>query len=299
MKKSRGSRPAVSGGGYDCVIVTGLSGAGKSVALRALEDLGYFCIDNLPLPLLPSLIRFYRGWGQRLRRIALGVDVRTGLPAREFRRSLENLRREGFQLRVLFLDSDNTTLLRRFSETRRRHPLGGTILGGLRRERRLLRDIKMLADWQIDTSRLAPSEVKEIVVQTLGLRHPQGMTVQVMSFGYKYGIPLDADLVWDVRFLPNPNYVPQLRARTGKDNPVSRYVLRDPTTQKFMAHLRQMMEFLLERFVLEGKSYLTVSVGCTGGRHRSVAVAEALADFIRTHLKMPVRVQHRDIARRG
>ncbi len=278
-------------------MVTGLSGAGKTVTLRALEDLGYFCVDNLPLKLLPSLIDLYRQWGQRLTRIAVGVDVRTALPAREFSQSLKTLRKGGFPLRVLFLDCDNTTLLRRFSETRRRHPVGGSVTDGIRRERRILGEIKNLADNLIDTSRLTPTEVKEVVVHTLGLRHPQGMAVKVLSFGYKYGIPVEADLVWDVRFLPNPNYVPRLRHQTGREPAVARYVLNNVVAQRFMGYLRQMLLFLLEQFGQEGKSYLTVAVGCTGGHHRSVAIAEALAQFIRRQGGADVRVQHRDIQR--
>jgi RNase adapter protein RapZ len=276
-KSHNGPRP------FDCVVVTGLSGAGKSVTLRALEDLGYFCVDNLP----------------RLTRIAVGVDVRTGLSAAQFRQSLQSLRREGYSARVLFLDSDNTTLLRRFSETRRRHPLGGSVQSSVRRERRALRDVKVLADKLIDTSRLSPNEVKEVVVKTLGIRHPHGMAVVFLSFGYKYGVPLDADLVWDVRFLPNPNWVPKLRPLNGTSRSVSRYVLKNPDTQKFMAMLQHMMDFLLQRFTQEGKSYLTVAVGCTGGRHRSVAIAEALAGSVEKKAGFAVRVPHRDMARHG
>jgi RNase adapter protein RapZ len=227
------------------------------------------------------------------------VDVRTGLSAAQFRQSLQSLRREGYSARVLFLDSDNTTLLRRFSETRRRHPLGGSVQSSVRRERRALRDVKVLADKLIDTSRLSPNEVKEVVVKTLGIRHPHGMAVVFLSFGYKYGVPLDADLVWDVRFLPNPNWVPKLRPLNGTSRSVSRYVLKNPDTQKFMAMLQHMMDFLLQRFTQEGKSYLTVAVGCTGGRHRSVAIAEALAGSVEKKAGFEVRVQHRDMARHG
>jgi UPF0042 nucleotide-binding protein len=281
----------------DCVVVTGLSGAGKTSALRALEDLGYFCVDNLPLPLLPNLLRLYRDWGQRLTKIAVGVDVRTGLPAAVFRKSLANLAGEGLHPRVLFMDADNATLLRRYSETRRRHPLGGGVAGGIRRERRLLNDVAALADKTIDTSHLVPSEAKEMVLNTLGIRHPRGLAVVVQSFGYKHGVPMDADLVWDVRFLPNPNYVAHLRPLTGQSPPVSRYVLENPVTQQFFRHMEPLMKFLLERFSQEGKTYLTVAVGCTGGRHRSVAIAEAMAEIIRRDKRHDVRVRHRDAAR--
>ncbi|MBL0349983.1 MAG: RNase adapter RapZ [Elusimicrobia bacterium] len=278
----------------DCVVVTGLSGAGKTSALRALEDMGYFCVDNLPLPLLPSLLRLYRTWGHRLTRIAVGVDVRTGLPARVFRRSLADLRKEGIEPRVVFMDADNTTLFRRFSETRRRHPLGGTVSNGIRRERRILHDVMAEADKIIDSSHLTPGEVKEMVLKTLNIRHPRGMAVVVTSFGYKHGVPLDADVVWDVRFLPNPNYVPRLRSLTGENPAVSKFVLENPMTKKFLGLLDPLQEFLLDRFAQEGKSYVTLAVGCTGGRHRSVAIAESLAARIRGQGRFEVRVHHRD-----
>jgi UPF0042 nucleotide-binding protein len=274
-----------------------LSGAGKTTALRALEDMGYFCVDNLPLSLLPPLIRLYRNWGQTLTKIAVGVDVRTGLPARIFRKSIGDLTRQNISPRVLFMNADNNTLLRRFSETRRRHPLAGSVPNGIRRERRMLHDVAALADKTIDTSHLTPPEVKEMVLQTLGLQHPRGMAVVVESFGYKHGVPLDADVVWDVRFLPNPNYIARLRNLTGVSPLVSRFVMENPLTKRFLEHLAPLHEFLLDRFSQEGKSYLTLAVGCTGGRHRSVAIAEALAALIRDNGRFEVRVHHRDSTR--
>jgi RNase adapter protein RapZ len=281
--------------GIDCVVVSGLSGAGKTLALRALEDLGYFCVDNFPLHLLSPLIAYYRDMGQHLTKIAIGVDVRTGTLG--LRQSLLKLQKQGVHSRVLFLDCDDDTLLRRFSETRRRHPLSGSVLSGIRKERRSLDEVKTIADKIIDTSRLTPTEMKEVVVRTLGLQHPRGMAVVLTSFGYKHGIPLDADLVWDVRFLPNPNYVRHLHSLTGRHKAVSSYVLRNPVARKFMDSLTQMLEFLLDQFSQEGKSYLTVAIGCTGGRHRSVAIAEALADYVRKRKRFDVRVMHRDADR--
>ncbi len=279
----------------ECVVVTGLSGAGKTLALRALEDLGYFCIDNFPLHLLTALIGYYRHMGQELTRIAVGMDVRTGTG--DFQTSLRKLQRQGVTSRVVFLDSDNTTLLHRFSETRRRHPLSGSVLSGIMKERRLLHDVKTVADKIIDTSQLTPTEMKEVVVRTLGLRHPRGMAVVFTSFGYKHGIPLDADLVWDVRFLPNPNYIRHLRPLTGKNKAVAQYVLRNPSARYFMEQLTSLLSFLVDRFAQEGKSYLTVAIGCTGGHHRSVAIAEALAQFIHKKKNFDVRVIHRDVDR--
>ncbi len=297
MGKSAAPRPSARG--MDCVVVTGLSGAGKTSALRALEDTGYFCVDNLPLSLLPALLRLYRTWGQRLTRIAVGVDVRTGLPSQVFKRSLADLRREGISPRVVFLDADPDTLLRRFSETRRRHPLGGAVRNGIRRERGLLNDVKSQADKIIDTSHLTSGEVKEMMLKTLGVRHPRGMAVVVASFGYKHGVPLDADVVWDVRFLPNPNYVARLRHLTGQRPAVARFVLNNPVTRRFLELLDPLQDFLLDRFAHEGKSYVTLAVGCTGGRHRSVAIAAALAARIRRQGRFDVRVHHRDAARAG
>ena len=192
------------------------------------------------------------------------------------------------------MDADNTTLFRRFSETRRRHPLGGTVSNGIRRERRILHDVMAEADKIIDSSHLTPGEVKEMVLKTLNIRHPRGMAVVVTSFGYKHGVPLDADVVWDVRFLPNPNYVPRLRSLTGENPAVSKFVLENPMTKKFLGLLDPLQEFLLDRFAQEGKSYVTLAVGCTGGRHRSVAIAESLAARIRGQGRFEVRVHHRD-----
>ncbi|MGQ0644273.1 MAG: RNase adapter RapZ, partial [Elusimicrobiota bacterium] len=239
-------RPARRAPLLECVVVTGLSGAGKSMALRALEDLGYFCVDNFPLELLSALMGYYRHMGQRLSRVAVGVDVRTGTV--NFTESIQRLRRHGVRPRILFLDCGNDTLIRRFSETRRRHPLSGSVPSGIRKERRRLKEIKALADKILDTSRLTPTEMKEMVARTLGLRHPRGMAVMVTSFGYKHGLPLDADMVWDARFLPNPNYVPRLHALTGEHPAVSRYVLGNPLARRFMAYLGDTMDFLAQQF---------------------------------------------------
>jgi RNase adapter protein RapZ len=277
----------------DCVVVTGLSGAGRTVVLRALEDLGFFCVDNLPLPLLPSLTELYRNWKQHLTNIAVGVDVRTGMTLQHFRQSLELLRRHGFRVRVLFLDADNATLIRRFSETRRRHPLGGSVSSGVRRERKMLSEVKAIADRVVDTSRLTPTEMKELLTLTLGLTDVHRMSVSFVSFGYKHGLPMDADMVLDVRFLPNPNYIPRFRFLTGKKPAVAQFVLRNPVARRFVSRLKKFLPFLLKNFAKEGKSYLTVAVGCTGGRHRSVAIAEALAEIVRRR-GWTAKVIHRD-----
>jgi RNase adapter protein RapZ len=294
MKKSHRSP-----GEFDRVVVTGLSGAGKTVALRALEDLGYFCVDNLPLELLPFLLGLYSKWGRRLAKVAVGVDIRTGLPAGELARSLDRFKKDDPNARVLFFDADNSTILRRFSETRRRHPLSGRVADGIRRERRALKEVKVLADRVIETSRLTPTEAREVVIRMLGLSHPKGMGVTVTSFGYKHGLPLDADLVWDVRFLPNPNWVPALRHLTGRHPTVARYVLGSSSARTFMEKAQDLLAFLLQGYAREGKSYLTIAVGCTGGRHRSVAIAESLGRFMKGLGGTSVRVMHRDAGHGG
>jgi RNase adapter protein RapZ len=289
-------RPA---GEFDRVVVTGLSGAGKTVVLRTLEDLGYFCVDNLPPELLPPMVQLYRRRGRKLSRVAVGVDVRTAIPGGDLARSLKRFRREDRNTRILFLDADNATLLRRFSETRRRHPLSGTVLSGIRQERAMLKGVKALADRVIDTSRLSPTEVREVLLKSLSLAHGRGMSVTVMSFGYKHGLPAEADLVWDVRFLPNPNWVEHLRPLDGRRQPVARYVLGNPLTRAFLDKTEDLLTLLLDGFAREGKSYLTIAVGCTGGRHRSVAIAEALSRFVRRRRGVEVRVTHRDVDKRA
>jgi UPF0042 nucleotide-binding protein len=278
------------------VVVTGLSGAGKTTALRALEDVGYFCVDNLPLELLPSLVQLYHRRGRRLSRIAVGVDVRAGFSSADLARSLERFKKDDPGARILFLEADNATLFRRFSETRRRHPLSASVPDGIRRERSILKAVKVLADDVIDTSRLPPGEVKDVISRALGLHHSQKMSVRIMSFGYKYGLPLDADIVWDVRFLPNPNWVPELRAFDGRRRAVARYVADSPLFAPFIAQAKDMLTLLLDAFTREGKSYLTVAVGCTGGRHRSVAVAEVLSKFVAARRTEETRVVHRELS---
>lgn len=292
-------KPSRSPGRFDHVVVTGLSGAGKTVVLRSLEDLGYFCVDNLPLELLPSLVQRYQRWGRRLSRVAVGVDVRTAPPGGALARSLERFKKDDPSARVLFLDADSPTLLRRFSETRRRHPLSGTVSEGIRRERVLLTPVKFLADKVVDTSRLSPGEMREVLVKELGLLHPKGMSVTLTSFGYKHGIPADVDLMWDVRFLPNPNWVPHLRSLDGRRPAVARYVLENPLTRSFLEKLKDIMALLMKGFIREGKSYLTIGIGCTGGRHRSVAITESLARHMRRQPGTEVRVIHRDVGKKA
>ena len=258
------------------VIITGMSGSGKSTAIRALEDAGFFCIDNLPVLLLPKLTEL-AGGGQ-IERMALVVDVREGIFLKEAPRVLAEVRRAGHQLEVLFLDSSDDSLIRRFSETRRRHPLApsGTVADGIAAEREALRDLRELADQVIGSSALNVHDLKRMVQARFSPEPATGPSLSVMSFGYRHGVPPQADLVLDVRFLPNPYFVPDLKGLTGKNPRVAAYVLEREETQQFLEKVVDLCHFLFPRYQKEGKAYLTVALGCTGGKHRSVAIAAEL-----------------------
>ncbi|OVE77479.1 RNase adaptor protein RapZ [bacterium F11] len=271
-----------------------MSGAGKSVALNALEDLGFYSVDNLPLQLLPKLADLYHDTGINLTRIAVGVDVRVGALLDEFTKSLQDLSQRGITYQIMFLEARDLVLIRRFSETRRRHPLGRTVRGGIGEERKRLKVIRQLSDAIIDTSRANPNELKGILSRSLKLQRSRSMAVTVISFGYKFGIPIDADVIFDARFLPNPNYVPKLKKLNGLNKKVSRYVLSNPLTKKYLKSVKRQLSLTVPYYVREGKSYLTVGMGCTGGKHRSVALAEILKDYL-TSKKLPTRIIHRDI----
>ncbi|MBN1204667.1 MAG: RNase adapter RapZ [Myxococcaceae bacterium] len=258
------------------VIITGMSGSGKSTAIRALEDAGFFCIDNLPVLLLPKLTEL-AGGGQ-FERMALVVDVREGIFLKDAPRVLDEVRRAGHQVDVLFLDASDDSLVRRFSETRRRHPLApqGTVAEGIRAEREELRDLRELADQVIDSSALNVHDLKRMVQARFSPEPAEGPSLSVMSFGYRHGVPPQADLVFDVRFLPNPYFVPELKGLTGKNQKVAAYVLEREETQQFLEKVVDLCRFLFPRYQKEGKAYLTVAMGCTGGKHRSVAIAAEL-----------------------
>ena len=259
------------------VVITGMSGSGKSTAIRALEDAGFFCIDNLPVLLLPKLTEL-AGLGNPGRRLALVIDAREGVFLREAPRMLDELRRGGHQVEVLFLDSSDDTLTRRFSETRRRHPLAPheTISEGIRRERGALHDLREVADQVIDTSDLNVHDLKKIIHERFSAEQSDAPSISILSFGYRYGVPPQADLVFDVRFLPNPYFVPEMKGLTGKHPQVARFVLDRPDAQAFLDKVVDFCRFLFPRYHKEGKSYLTIALGCTGGRHRSVAIAREL-----------------------
>lgn len=280
------------------VIVTGLSGAGKSEAIRTFEDLGYFCVDNLPPALIPKFAELCAHSEGRASRAALVTDIRGGRFFDSLQDALEELERKGFTYEILFLEASDAALLRRFKETRRRHPLApdGDILSAIAEERARLEEIRGRAHRIVDTTSLTPRELKSQIEAAYGDPGSASIAVTVVSFGYKHGLPLDADMIFDVRFLPNPHYVDKLRHLTGLDSAVAEYVSRWPVTQRFLEKLFDMIAFLMPQFVAEGKAHLVLAVGCTGGQHRSVAVGELLGRYLR-ELGYRVRVHHRDIRR--
>ncbi len=279
------------------VIITGLSGAGKTEAIRAFEDLGYFCVDNLPPTLIPKFAELCAQSEGKVNKIALVIDIRGGQFFDSLFGALENLEAVGFRYDVLFLEATDEVLIRRFKETRRRHPLApeGTILDGLTAERKKLEQLRGRATRIIDTSHMTARQLKEEIMRAFATKDGGArMTVSVISFGFKHGLPLDADLVFDCRFLPNPHYVASLKNHTGNEAVVADYVLKWPITQRFIAKLSDFVEFLMPHFAKEGKSQVIIGIGCTGGKHRSVTLANVLGDFLRQN-GYPVTVEHRDI----
>ncbi|MBE3584082.1 MAG: RNase adapter RapZ [Limnochordaceae bacterium] len=279
------------------VLITGLSGAGKTEAIRSFEDLGFFCVDNLPPALLPPFTELVARTGS-ITRVAVVCDIRGGLFFDHLYQALEDLERHGSHYQVLFLEASDEVLVRRFKETRRRHPLapeGGSILDGVREERKRLEGIRGRASRIIDTSHLAPRELKErIATAFLGEGgERRALLISILSFGFKHGVPLDCDLVFDVRFLPNPHWVESLRPLTGLDPAVVEYIFRWPLSCQFMEKLYDFISFVLPHYVSEGKSQLVIGIGCTGGRHRSVAVAQRLGERLEAD-GYQVRVSHRD-----
>lgn len=282
--------------GMHIVVVTGMSGAGRTSALHVLEDLGYFCVDNLPPQLAPQLVELVEG---ELTRLGFGMDVRTGAFLVGAADILDELTKRGHEIEVVFLDCADEVLVRRFSETRRPHPLaqGADVLEGIRAERERLSALRTRARHVIDTSRTSVHDLRRSLIDYMarGGSRPR-MAVRVVSFGFKYGLPVDADLVFDLRFLPNPHFVPELRPLTGRDPGVAAYVLESDATKELLRDVQELLGHALPRYESEGKAYLTIAVGCTGGRHRSVAVAEHLASWLRQTGHDAV-VAHRDVER--
>jgi UPF0042 nucleotide-binding protein len=285
--------------GLDVIVVTGMSGAGKSAASRCLEDLGFFCIDNLPATLIPKVADLCAQSEKRIERVALVIDAREGRFLDALFEILVDLRREGNQVRMVFLDASDEVLVRRFSESRRPHPLapGGSALEGIRAERARLAALKAKADLVIDTSGFTVHEFRTLLATSfLDLPAPPRMVLALVSFGYRHGLPVDADLVFDTRCLPNPHFVETLRPLTGLAAGVKEYVLESVQARGFLDQLQIFLTFALPLYVHEGKAYLTIAIGCTGGRHRSVVLAEELAQRMRD-MAYEVSVRHRDVER--
>jgi UPF0042 nucleotide-binding protein len=282
------------------VVLTGLSGSGKSQAIRALEDLGYFCVDNLPVTLLPMLAELTLRAGTEISRAAVVVDVREGKMLKEFPRVYKSLKkRKGLNPALIFLEAAEPTLVRRFSETRRPHPLAPdrSAIEGIHEEREAMQAIRKLADHVIDTSEMTVHELRHVFTGVAAGSTPGSqLVVTILSFGFKHGIPVDSDLLFDVRFLPNPHFVPALRQYSGRDQEVVRYLDRSSATHEFLDHTLNLLKFLIPQYAHEGKTYLTIGIGCTGGRHRSVAIAEALRKGLAGIPGVRLRVKHRDIA---
>lgn len=281
------------------VIVTGMSGAGKTTALKMLEDMGYFCVDNLPVPLIPILADSLRAPGTEMAKTALGVDIRSGESFKELERMLNELDSSDLKYEILYLESSDHVLVKRYKETRRFHPLSGNnerVDKGIEKERQKLGFLKKKADYLLDTSHMLTRELKrelnKIFVEN---KEYKNLYITVLSFGFKYGIPSDADLVFDVRFLPNPYYIEELRAKSGNDREVKEYVMANEKAGEFLQMLADMVQFLIPNYIAEGKTQLVIAVGCTGGKHRSVTLANALYEILDRSENYGIRIEHRDI----
>ncbi|MBU9739552.1 RNase adapter RapZ [Diplocloster agilis] len=280
------------------VIVTGMSGAGKSTALKMLEDVGYYCVDNLPISLISKFAELTYAPSSEITKVALGVDIRSGQALGELEQVLEGMVVAGFTYEVLFLDAEDEVLVKRYKETRRSHPLsgGGRVDKGIQEERRKLEFLKKQADYIIDTSQLLTRELKaeldKIFVQNQEFKN---LVITILSFGFKYGIPSDSDLVFDVRFLPNPYYIDELKPKTGNDKEVQEYVMGFDVSHEFLNKLVEMLKFLIPNYIIEGKNQLVISIGCTGGKHRSVTLANKLYEALGNSVEYGLKIEHRDI----
>jgi UPF0042 nucleotide-binding protein len=277
------------------LIITGISGSGKTAVSHFLEDLGYYCVDNLPAKLIPSLVDLWLRREVEIQKVALVVDMREPGFLSDFPAALEQIKKK-ITPKIIFLDASDETLQKRFSESRRPHPLTRrrSVIEAIRLERRRLAPIKNMADEVFDTSSINISQLKELLTRRLVKGRKPTLQIVIVSFGYKHGLPHDADLILDTRFLPNPFYIDHLRNKTGKSREVREYVLRFEETQEFLARLIDFLDYLIPKFMAEGKSYLTIALGCTGGRHRSVVLAEELRGYLRKK-RYDIKVYHRDI----
>lgn len=282
------------------VILTGMSGAGKSTALKMMEDIGFYCVDNLPIPLLEKFVELSEIQNGELQKVALGIDARSGQSLEELRVVLERIEEKGEDFEILFLDADDSILVKRYKETRRSHPLSPNerVDKGIELERETLAFLKKRADYIIDTSQLLTRELKaEIEKIFIKNQDYKNLFITVLSFGFKYGIPVDSDLVFDVRFLPNPYYVEGLRAKTGNDAEIQEYVLQFEEAHMFLDKLTDMVEFLIPNYIAEGKNQLVISIGCTGGKHRSVTLANELHKRLSGKTEYGLKIEHRDITK--
>ena len=280
------------------VIVSGMSGAGKSTALKVLEDFGFFCVDNLPVALLPNFGEIASDRQTEVDKVAVGVDIRNGEQLTRLNSQLDVLCELGIEYEILFLDAEDETLVKRYKETRRTHPLAkeDRIETGISREREMISFIRDRADYIIDTTTLLTRELRQEVEKIfVGNEEYGNFIITVLSFGFKYGIPQDADLVFDVRFLPNPYYISGLKEKTGNDREVQEYVMNSPRAEEFLKKFTDLIQFLLPNYILEGKNQLVIAIGCTGGKHRSVTVANALYQVVKQDENYGVRIEHRDI----
>lgn len=280
----------------DCLIISGLSGAGKSVTVDVLEDIGYYCIDNMPAKLIPQFTELFGSSAEKEKKVAFVVDIRGGRDHSYLFRAMEDMTRAGDRWRILFLDCSDEVLLNRQKASRRRHPLDVDGLGlpaAIAQERELMEPMRRRAEWVIDTTALSAADLKSHLHRLFGENGQDAMVITVCSFGFKYGIPHEADLVFDVRFLKNPYYIPELRGRTGLDDAVLEYVFSDPNAEIYVQKLRELLAFSLPLYLAEGKTSLVIAVGCTGGRHRSVSVSRRLYQELEA-MGQNVSLRHRD-----
>lgn len=278
------------------VFITGLSGSGKSNAIKCFEDLGFFCVDNLPTALLPKFTELCAQSGNEINRVAIGIDVRERGFFKNFLEILDELKKENYAIEILFLEASDEALVRRFSETRRPHPLAknGSVIDGIRLEREMLSELRKRADKIIDTTNYSVHQLKEILNKYYLESEGRKLTISFISFGYKFGIPYDVDLIFDVRFMQNPNFVKELKLLKGSDKRVIDYILKFQEAKAFLEKLYEFLKFLIPMYEKEGKSYLTIGIGCTGGRHRSVAVSEILKGYLEKE-GYSLNIKHRDI----
>jgi UPF0042 nucleotide-binding protein len=292
-------KDGISANDLAVIIISGLSGSGKSIAIRCFEDMGYFCVDNLPPPLLPVFVDLCCQSMSEIKNVAVGMDIRERVFLGDFFQNFKKLKEEGYRVKLIFLEAEDSVLLRRFSETRRPHPLAKTVsvLDGIRIEREHLGDLRKEADKIIDTTDCSPQQLKELLIgEYLDKAEQNAIKISVVSFGYRYGTPSEVDLLFDVRFISNPNFVPSLRPLTGQDPEVISYILKQSEVTTFLERVKNLLDFLIPQYQKEGRAYLTIAIGCTGGRHRSIAIGEILDAYLKSK-GHDSSIKHRDINR--